>query len=418
MATKFSATTGNDTTGTGTQLNPWLTAQKLASNLAAGDTGYLRAGVYTTDVQISPSGSGGTSWANPIVFGAYPGEVATIRPNAGPQFALALWGAAVKFWEFNGYNPGSPLSTNLVIDGVNLTGSCIKTTDAGSPGVNSATSIRMLNVEIKRAGGLNPGNTDGSGWLVGNGCNDCELVSSYIHHNGISNFHHGIYIGGKRFICRDNVFTQNAGEEIQLYSQSHANVTDGSRIYRNNIHHASANSNPGGFYRMAVSLSDGDDIWFYNNIVNVGNGGGVELFTDAGVTNALIAHNSIYGVTGPGIIIPAGALNAKVYNNALWSCGSYISNSGTGSDLRNNIANGVDDPDFANAGAGDFTLLAGSPAIGAGYVLPPPYNAITTDYAGVTRNSPPDIGAYQFVPVGSGQPPRTIHQQRRRRVFA
>ena len=47
MADYYIATTGNDTTGTGTSANPWLTFGKFVSSSAAGDTCYAAAGTYT-----------------------------------------------------------------------------------------------------------------------------------------------------------------------------------------------------------------------------------------------------------------------------------------------------------------------------------------------------------------------------------
>jgi hypothetical protein len=49
-----------------------------------------------------------------------------------------------------------------------------------------------------------------------------------------------------------------------------------------------------------------------------------------------------------------------------------------------------DNPDFTNAGAGDFTLLVGSPAIDAGVDVGLPFN-----------EPAPDIGAHEY----EGAPP-------------
>lgn len=47
MATYYIATTGNDTTGTGTLLNPWLTLSKGLTGSTTGDTLTFAAGTYT-----------------------------------------------------------------------------------------------------------------------------------------------------------------------------------------------------------------------------------------------------------------------------------------------------------------------------------------------------------------------------------
>jgi len=69
----YVATTGNDA-NTGTIDSPWRTIQKAAEALVAGDTAYIRAGVYRERVVPRNSGSAG----NYITYAAYPGETATI----------------------------------------------------------------------------------------------------------------------------------------------------------------------------------------------------------------------------------------------------------------------------------------------------------------------------------------------------
>jgi parallel beta-helix repeat protein len=59
---------------TGTIQKPYLTVDKLASSLSAGETGCLRAGVYRGDLEIRRGGTGGA----PITIMSYPGERATI----------------------------------------------------------------------------------------------------------------------------------------------------------------------------------------------------------------------------------------------------------------------------------------------------------------------------------------------------
>lgn len=47
MANYYIATTGNDTTGSGTLVAPWLTLAKALASSASGDTIYIAAGTYT-----------------------------------------------------------------------------------------------------------------------------------------------------------------------------------------------------------------------------------------------------------------------------------------------------------------------------------------------------------------------------------
>jgi hypothetical protein len=69
----YVAPTGNDA-NPGSLAYPWRTIQKAADTLVAGDTVYIRAGVYSERVVPQNSGSAG----QPITYAAYPGEMTTI----------------------------------------------------------------------------------------------------------------------------------------------------------------------------------------------------------------------------------------------------------------------------------------------------------------------------------------------------
>ncbi len=69
----YVAPTGDDS-NPGTLEQPWRTIQKAADTLVAGETVYIRAGVY--EERVIPQNSG--SVGQPITYAAYPGETATI----------------------------------------------------------------------------------------------------------------------------------------------------------------------------------------------------------------------------------------------------------------------------------------------------------------------------------------------------
>jgi hypothetical protein len=84
-----------------------------------------------------------------------------------------------------------------------------------------------------------------------------------------------------------------------------------------------------------------------------------------------------------------------VRNNIVYLCNGNIQNyNGSGTTQDHNLV-GVN-PLFVNAGAGDFHLQAGSPAIDAGTSLP----QVTDDFEGNPRpqNSVYDIGAFEYTP--------------------
>lgn len=86
-STYYVSTSGLDT-NSGAISSPWRTIQHAASTVKAGDTVFVRAGVYNEIV--SPPTSG-TASAGPITFSSYPGELATID-GTGLTIPNNQWG--------------------------------------------------------------------------------------------------------------------------------------------------------------------------------------------------------------------------------------------------------------------------------------------------------------------------------------
>ena len=70
----YVSTTGSDS-NPGTVTSPWRTIQHASNSVQAGDTVYVRGGVYNESVNISVSGS---ATAGPIAFQTFPGEQAIV----------------------------------------------------------------------------------------------------------------------------------------------------------------------------------------------------------------------------------------------------------------------------------------------------------------------------------------------------
>src|ERR1700689_2539710 len=79
-ATSYVSTSGKDT-NSGTITSPWRTLQHAANSVKAGDTVYVRAGVYKEVVSIPSSGSASAGY---ITFSSYPGELAIIDGTGLP----------------------------------------------------------------------------------------------------------------------------------------------------------------------------------------------------------------------------------------------------------------------------------------------------------------------------------------------
>jgi hypothetical protein len=85
--TYYVSTSGSDS-NPGTFSEPWLTIQHAASTVTAGDTVYVREGVYNEVVTIPVSGSESSGY---ITFSSYPGELATVD-GTGLSIPHGQWG--------------------------------------------------------------------------------------------------------------------------------------------------------------------------------------------------------------------------------------------------------------------------------------------------------------------------------------
>jgi uncharacterized repeat protein (TIGR02543 family) len=105
MATYFVATNGNDS-NPGTIEQPWLNLLVSFRKLNAGDTLYIRDGIYyTTGIGINSSGIGavknGTS-ENPIVVSRYQNEVPIIDRSIGTTTGTVMFIQNLNYWKFFG----------------------------------------------------------------------------------------------------------------------------------------------------------------------------------------------------------------------------------------------------------------------------------------------------------------------------
>lgn len=127
-ATYYVSTTGNDT-NPGTITQPWRTIQHAANSVAAGDTVYVRAGVYNETVRFPNSGSASAGF---ITFSSYPGELATLD-GTGLSIPGGMWGLftiesqsyiVINGFEVRNYKTGStanvPLGVYIFGAGSNL----------------------------------------------------------------------------------------------------------------------------------------------------------------------------------------------------------------------------------------------------------------------------------------------------------
>jgi len=155
---------------------------------------------------------------------------------------------------------------------------------------------------------------------------------------------------------------------------------------------------------------------YYNNIARNGLLGGFSLIDYAGnyaPTGFVVANNTIVNCPQFDIIMysegpPTSRIANNIFVTNVASGYTYIKyNSSTAQSKTlesNNLkTNNIASVKFANAGAMDYHLLAGSPAIGAGINLSS--LGITLDLDNLLRPTTPDQGAYQYSGTAANKAP-------------
>ncbi|MTK52418.1 right-handed parallel beta-helix repeat-containing protein [Paludibacter sp.] len=341
---------------------PKLTIASGLTCLSAGDTLYIRSGVYAETLNQNmiaiPSG---ISWSKPVTVAGYPGETVTIRPNTGVDEVIRLMGTAggAKYLIFD----------NLHLDGINIADNVVKITYTGSDPSYTANHIMFKNSEIF--------NAPNQGVFVDHNSVGNQFINLQVHNNGTTDFHHGLYITGANNLVDGCDIHHNAGWGVHVYSDT--GIAVDSNIVRNNSIHDNAYAGGRG---CGIILSCGKGNMAYNNLI-WNNNGGVQI--DVAV-NTCVYNNTIYsnnaGSGGyAGVKIQSGSTGAKIENNICWQNNAgAIENMGSSTTLTNNLT--TTDPLFVDASISNFYLKSTSPAINAGVNLSP---TVTSYYDGTAR---------------------------------
>lgn len=415
-ATYYVSPGGNDS-NPGSLSQPWRTIGKAASMANAGDTVYLRGGVYQEAVFLSRSG---TSSA-PISFLAYSGETPVLDGNNytipaiayGPLLKITGDYVFVSGLEVR-YSRGMGVAITgqyTAVDGINSHHNKedgILVTGNYSAVTNSEVwSNCMSNV-----------NGSSSSWSAGLSAarypNDVVLSNNVVHGNwgqGITTYE------ANGTIMEGNIIYDNWSANV--YISDATNV-----ILRNNFIYATGNMTSGD--QVGIMMGDerydppSANIQIINNIAygNHRNFFWWQGVQGGGMNNVLIANNTfVNGIgnisNGEGNVIIGRGTHVNVrfqnnlvnqdsslpvittiaqagvyYSNNLWSKTPYAAASGPG-DV-------IGDPKLSRTGSTystDWYLLTdASPAIDKALSL----GEVNIDYFGTDRSSSPDIGAIEF----------------------
>lgn len=378
------AASGGADANSGSEGSPRLTIGGAAALMNPGDRCLCRGGQYLWSA-TQGGFTGGSSWGATKLFQPYPGEAPIFRPTHTQQFVMDLTGAATQFIEFSGIAPGGQAGDrNMTFSwqsapGTNA-GSVIKVQHTGTPGTTSAKFIRFRNLNLLYGAAGGRADADGQGLLVIDGSEGCEILGNYIAHNGINDLQHGLYIQARDTLVEGNDCDDNWGYGIQIFGGN----TTGTILRRNLVRNNSKSGTRGG-----IVLGSGTGILCYNCLV-YDNARGVDILGSC--VDAAVYFLTLFSNSSDAVNIAAGANNTQVFNSIFRLNGGNLVNAGTGTDSGNNL-NSATDPQFVDPTGFNFHLLSGSPARGGGTAIA----GIGTDYDGVTRGNPPDIGAYQYV---------------------
>jgi hypothetical protein len=150
----------------------------------------------------------------------------------------------------------------------------------------------------------------------------------------------------------------------------------------------------------SIQMADGlSNVWIANNTFaspTASNQGGHIMMWNA-QSHVVIRNNIFFKPVSHALSrYQSAVIDCTVDHNLVFGVGSVIQG-GSGCALDSNQVGA--DPLFVNPWSApyDFHLLLGSPAIGAGVSVP----AVAADFDGNARtpDSPPDLGAYAFIPI-------------------
>jgi serralysin len=359
-ATYYVATTGDDTNNAGTSLaSPWRTIQHAVDQAKPGDAIEVRGGVYQEAVHFQQSGASGA----PIVLRNHAGEAPVIEAAGG--FPILL---EAEPWQ-NRLEIGW-----ITVDGFELRGG---TVGVEITNVHDAVVSRCYVHDNTVQGILGAGH-------------DIVIERNVIEHNGDAtggnNLDHGMYLTGRRFQILDNLVRGNAAYGLQAaaygcYASSgecagldYSGVVDW--LVANNTFALQQNRAavvlwlPDASYGTPLgtigSITLQNNIAYENDLTNAGTTNGVDLVGWSGDSTVVIDHNLFFSNNGGADVAPGSAT----------------------------VTASIDaDPRFVDAGAFDFHLGAGSPAIDVGVTIP----QVTVDLDGVHRpqGAAYDVGAYE-----------------------
>lgn len=407
MSKLYVSTSGSDTNTGLSESTPFKTIKRAVDAARAGDTIYVRGGIYNEQITMKYSGTLG----KPIILQNYKNEIPVIDgSNISKKYGSLIHISSKSYIKIIGFeirnyvSPDSTVVQGIRVDGGGSTGveirSCrvhdINTTYSGANQNRNAHGIAVY-------GTVNDINKPIDGIIIdGNEVYNCKLGQSeaVVLNGNVTNFrvtNNIVYNNdniGIDFIGYEGTANNGkAGVQSAMQDRARNGVCTGNKIWN-----MTSKSNP--TYRGDIS-ADGIYVDGGYNILIEGNSVdncdiGIEAASEHRncTTNMItIRNNLITNCKGVGGILFGGAsrnngtaTNIKIYNNTLYNNKPNIciqnANSST-NEIKNNICylgvflegrqgknivfnNLRTDPKFVNAAAKNYHLQITSPAIDTG----------------------------------------------------
>ncbi|HSW57464.1 MAG TPA: right-handed parallel beta-helix repeat-containing protein, partial [Dehalococcoidales bacterium] len=199
----YVSTTGLDS-NPGTEVAPWRTIQKAAQTMVAGDTVYVRGGVYNSGI-IAPRNSGEAG--RPITFRTYPGELPVIDGAGFDHSSIA----GLFTFHKNSY---------LILDGFEIRNALGTRLVYGIYNDGQYNILKNLKIHRTNGGGIH---AYGSNLLI----EDCEIWDSCF--NGINEALSIVNVNG--FEVRNCKIYGSTKNGLQVKNGSRNGLIHGNEIY-------------------------------------------------------------------------------------------------------------------------------------------------------------------------------------------
>jgi uncharacterized repeat protein (TIGR01451 family) len=409
------ATTGDDTTGDGSEGNPFRTIARGVQEVVPGAAVRIHAGTYPGRVNVSDlSGSAEA----PIWIGGVKGETRPIIQDATEGIHLTrvrylvVHDLEVRQTDYNGINCddggdyANPDATryvvfrDLYVHHVGGTGNqdCLK--------LSGVDDYYVLNSEFTQCGG----GTSGSG-VDHVGCHSGLIVGNYFHDlsatavqcKGASR---DIEIRANRMVNAGARAVNIGGSTGFTYFRPPLSTTEPNyeardiRIAANVIE---GSETPLAFVGCVECVAANNTIvdptnWLIRILQETTTSGGYEFLP---CSNNTVVNNLFYfdrddlSAYRDINIGPNTEPETFAFSNNLWYAHDDPAESEADLPVAETVGIVGEDPLLVDPSSGDYRLRSGSPAIGSGTAVA----WVTGDYDGNTYNAPPSVGAFEGNPV-------------------